>query len=44
MLGHIRNLAISSVTTLPLAVAAICLICILFTMIVLHTSHEQMRI
>lgn len=43
MLRLIRNFAVTGATTLPLAIAAICLMCILLAMIVLHASREQVQ-
>jgi len=40
---HIRDLVITSINTLPLAIVACCLICILFTVIVLHPSHAKTK-
>jgi len=41
MLKHVWNLALTGAAKIPLAIAAVCLICIMLTMIILHTSHEQ---
>jgi len=44
MLRHIWNLTLTVAATLPLAIAAVCLMCIVLAMMVLHSSHEQMQI
>ena len=44
MLRHIRKLVLTCATTMPLAIAAVYLMCVQFTMIVVNLSYERVRI
>ena len=44
MLRHIRDLAFTGATSLPLAIAAVCLLCMLFTLMMLRSAREQTQV